>query len=312
MSSGDDCVVLTVGFGAGLFLFGKGFCVFREYRVLADTPEIPIRSMAMGLVEIHGKAKGEELLTSPVTRSPCYLYKVEIERWQTDSKGRGSWHHYRTDVNGVKFYVEDATGRVQVDPTDAELDMLRTCRREIFGRKGTGWKWLLGRRPAATPVSANAPTDVELGDYVSSAATGSPPRAPVRVSPSDSAEVRAAKARMASPQGLDFLKQIALGANPLFAGRGSASGRYRLTEYCILPNHWYDVTGTCTENPHPQDEHDRNKIVKGENEPTFLISWRSEREIEGALRRRAALYIFGGAALSVICLALLLSKLGWL
>jgi hypothetical protein len=37
----------VVGFGVGLFWFFKGFRVYRESRVLADTPEIPIRSMAI-------------------------------------------------------------------------------------------------------------------------------------------------------------------------------------------------------------------------------------------------------------------------
>jgi hypothetical protein len=88
--------------------------------------------------------------------------------------------------------------------------------------------------------------------------------------------------------------------------------RYRLSEYCIVPEHSYAVTGTCVENPNPQDEHDRNMIVKGQNEPTFLISWRSEKELQSALRNRAALHIFGGGALSVACLAILLFRLGWL
>ena len=51
-------------------------------------------------------------------------------------------------------------------------------------------------------------------------------------------------------------------------------------------------------------------IVKGENEPTFLISWRTEAEIEGHLRRRAFLYALGGGALSVACLAILLNEFG--
>jgi hypothetical protein len=53
-------------------------------------------------------------------------------------------------------------------------------------------------------------------------------------------------------------------------------------------------------------------IEKGQNEPTFLITWRSEKEIESALRNRAVLHIFGGGALSVACLAILLFRLGWL
>jgi hypothetical protein len=53
-------------------------------------------------------------------------------------------------------------------------------------------------------------------------------------------------------------------------------------------------------------------IVKGENEPTFLISWRTEKDIEGHLRGRSLKYIFGGGIVSVVCLAFMLSKLGWL
>jgi hypothetical protein len=113
---------------------------------------------------------------------------------------------------------------------------------------------------------------------------------------------------------------FSLDAGSLLSGLGRGSTglgigsehRYRLSEYCIIPEHWYDVTGTCVENPNPQDEHDRNMIVKGQNEPTFLISWRSEKEVENTLRKRAALHIFGGAALSVACLAILLFRLGWL
>ena len=83
-----------------------------------------------------------------------------------------------------------------------------------------------------------------------------------------------------------------------------------MTEYLVIPEHWYDVTGTCVENPTPQDEHDRNLIMKGTNEPTFLITWRSEKEIRRTLRNRAAQYIFGGAILAVSCLAILLAKHG--
>ena len=70
-----------MGFGAGLYYFYKGFRTFREYRVLMDTPEIPIRSVAMGLVEIHGKATGIPPIPSPVTQTPCFFYKVDIEHW---------------------------------------------------------------------------------------------------------------------------------------------------------------------------------------------------------------------------------------
>ena len=95
---------------------------------------------------------------------------------------------------------------------------------------------------------------------------------------------------------------------------GAALGRFRFTEYCIVPGRSYTIAGTCAENPNPKDEHDRNLIVKGESEPTFLISWKEEKQIESGFRWRALLYIFGGAAMAVASLYLfiVLVKLGWI
>ena len=92
----------------------------------------------------------------------------------------------------------------------------------------------------------------------------------------------------------------------------AASGHYRLTEYCLVPGRSYELSGTCVENPTPCDESDRNMIVKGQNETTFIISSRTEKALKSMLRRKAVIHIFGGAALSLVCLALLLAKLGWL
>src|SRR2546425_6227430 len=132
VSTNFDTMAL-IGFIAGLVFFFKGFKVYREYRVLADTPEQPIRSIAMGLVHVHGKAKGEQLVSSPVTQSPCLFYRVNIEKWRTNSKGGGSWTHYKTDTNGVTFHLEDVTGKVLVDAQGAEYDLLQTAQREIGG-----------------------------------------------------------------------------------------------------------------------------------------------------------------------------------
>lgn len=278
-------VLAVLGFGAGLYWFFKGFRVFREYRVLADTPEIPIRSIPMGLVEIHGKATGDQLTPSPVTKTPCFFYKVDIEKWVKDKDG-GHWAHYRTDVDGVKFYLEDNTGKVLVDAHSAEYDLIQTGRRDTRGGLGTGLLSLFGRRGGGASSPGGWVTDAELINYVEHLGGRG------TISLSDSLEA------------LVVPSSLSLG--------GSSTGGYRLIEYCILPSHWYDVTGTCVENPNPKDEDDRNMIVKGKNEPTFLISWRSEKQIESTLRNRAAKYIFGGAGLSVLCLGYLLVRLGWL
>ncbi|MGO8819152.1 MAG: hypothetical protein ACLQVG_31315 [Terriglobia bacterium] len=264
-------VWLTIGFGAGLCYFYKGFRVFREYRVLMDTPEIPIRSAAMGLVEIHGKATGIPPIPSPVTQTPCYFYKVDIEHWVTDKNG-GHWNHLVTDADGMKFYLADNTGKVLVDAHQAEYDLPQTTRVETGRGPAMVGRLVAGIDGPARPAGApEIPAD--LWTYASKA--------------------------VARRKG-----------SGIFGGATGNGQRYRLTEYLVAPEHWYDITGTCAENPQPQDENDRNMIMKGTNEPTFLITFRSEKEIRRTLRNRAAQYIFGGAIAAVVCLGIFLAKHG--
>ena len=91
-----------------------------------------------------------------------------------------------------------------------------------------------------------------------------------------------------------------------------STGHFRLTEYCLVPGQTYNITGTCTENPNPRHARDRNIIVMGTNEPTFLISSKSEKQVESGLRKRIAWMILGGGAVAVVCLAILLGKMGLL
>jgi len=225
-------------------------------------------------------------VNSPVTQTPCHFYKVDIERFQRDSRGGGSWRHYKTDAGGVPFYLADATGKVLVNAHGAEYDLMQTCKRETGSLRG-GFRLFGSAKDSALPAGGSWVDDGALVSYAESLATGSG----------------------ASPLGLSSaLGGLALSSGFSFGG----SGRYRFTECCILPGHWYDLTGTCTENQSATGEHDRNLICKGENEPTFLISWRSEKNLESRLRNRALLHIFGGGALAVACLALLLLKFGWL
>ena len=282
--------MLAVGLGGGLFSFVRGFRIYREYRVLADTPEVPIRSVAMGLVEIHGKACGEQTVPSPVTKTPCLFYKVDIERWVRQKNG-GRWAHAGTDADGARFYLEDGSGKVLVDAHGAEYDLMRTARLETGRGMGRSLGRMLWGKGDPTLSAGPAASDAELFSY---------------------AMTRAGKGGAGFHLDAGSLLSGLVGGSASLGFAGGSSERFRLTEYLILPEHWYDLTGTCIENPQPKDEHDRNLIVKGQNEPTFLISWRSEKEIEGALRRRAALHIFGGAALAVACLGILLARFGWL
>src|ERR671936_858928 len=86
-------LLLMIGFGSGLYWFGDGFRIFREYRLVANTPRSHIRSLAME--------------------------RVEIERWEQD-RGRGRWVHYWTDTRELNFYIDDGTAKVLVNQSGPE------------------------------------------------------------------------------------------------------------------------------------------------------------------------------------------------
>ena len=369
----DDSKLLgacVVGIGFGLYTFFKGFREFREYRVVADTPTIPIRSVPMGLVQIRGQAKGDQPVTSPVSHTPCYWYRVVIDHWKTDSRGGGHWEHAHTDTDGVKFYLADATGHIKVDATSAELDLPPMAKKEV-GSTGAGtgtpdeellryvtkagvhsFGRIIGKglehvHPLADPaieekrqLLANAfqltPGSPEfmqrIMPFVASAAKRRLESAGVQ---SDPEHEQARQAVLAAfnhqPGSPEFLQAIQGAAAMSGVGPGAlshlqkflhpesdlamfppAQGRYRLAESCIVPDATYDITGTCQENPEPADSEDRNLIAKGQNEPTFLISSKTEKQMESGLRRRAVKRIVGGAALALVCAAVILARLGLL
>ena len=219
MSSDDDGKLIlyaTLGFGAGIYCFFKGFKIYREYRVLADTPEMPIRSIPMGLVEIHGKAKPatDKLINSPVSQTPCLFYKVEIEKYVKDKDG-GHWSNYKTNLNGVPFYLDDGTGKVLVNPFGAEYDLVQNARRETgsfsssrpnFGRLLSG----IGR-PAVATTPSGFVSDSDLIAYATTAA---------------------------STSGLNFsFSGSGLSVGGIALNLGGSGSRFRFTEYCILPEH---------------------------------------------------------------------------
>ena len=53
-------------------------------------------------------------------------------------------------------------------------------------------------------------------------------------------------------------------------------------------------------------------LMKGENDPTFVISFRSQKEFLGALAWRSAGIICGGAAITVLGFYMLLAQMGLL
>jgi Ca2+/Na+ antiporter len=299
-SSGNHAYIfLAVGFVVGLIMFLVGFRTYREYRILTDTPIAPVRSIPMGLVHVHGKATGEAPMASPLTGVSCYYYRVQIEKY-VKKENESSWETVRTDTGERKFYLDDATGRVLVNPQSAEYEVPQTFRAE------TGMQSIRSRHIDPS-LGVSGPSDQDLITYLT-----------------DNSKARAALESSNIPGAKVIGKALAMeqalesaGAGVSFGGGGvsfniGGSQSYRFTEHCLLAERDCNIIGTCSENPSPKDEHDRNLILKGQNEKTFLITSKSEEQIEKSLRWKAFALILLGAALMVGVVAAALYTSGML
>lgn len=98
-----------------------------HYRTVEDIPTSRARSAHQGYVELEGV--GRDLinppLNAPLSGLPClwYRYKIEEEITTTDGGG-GAKKRWKTIDKGesqVNFWLEDNTGRIQIDPDGAEI-----------------------------------------------------------------------------------------------------------------------------------------------------------------------------------------------
>jgi len=270
----------------GVILFVVGFFKYREYRVLADTPRIPIRGVSMGLSHVAGTTTGGQPLISPLTQVPCYYYEVKVEK-QVKKDNQESWeetHHERAEV---PFYLQDDTGKILVNPEKAEYNLPTA----FWGELRPVTMLSIGRAPRKVDASLGvpAPTDDRLRGYMNG--TYSQMRAAVQGSNVPGAKVL--DKGLAVAQKMEMLG-VSVGAGGISMDFGNST--YRFTEFCLPAGRTTNVLGTCTENPSAADETDRNLIKKGENEKTYLISTKSEEKLESSLRWQAILLVLIGVA----------------
>lgn len=114
-------VYFIVFFCFGVWSFFWGFKRLRRKRLIENIPTSTIRGLALGLVELIGKAKKEKLLKSPFTGTDCVLYRYTVERYEK----RGKSSRWVTIATGDTFYcpfwIDDGSGQMLVFPKNAEL-----------------------------------------------------------------------------------------------------------------------------------------------------------------------------------------------
>ena len=208
-------------------------------------------------------------------------------------------------MDGARFHLQDQTGKVLVDSYSAEYDLPESPPRVVDGAhiaplRGTGASdeellqyvhraganvlaakmehWLDKKGPQDDPRREQGrQTLLEMVRLIPQATTG---RGKI---PVDLIDKIAATHPLDDPA-KEQMRQMLLqhiretGGLPIPQSSEQASGRYRLRESLILPGRISrnrDLRG----DPEAHDSHDRNMIVRGQNEKTFLISWKAEPEV---------------------------------
>ena len=128
------------GAGFGMFLFYRGFRMLRYKRLILNTPASKIRSAAMGLVELTGMTGGPHTIPAGITGEPCYFYRAIA--WELRQSGNNrQWKQVANESVCLPFLLEDATGKVPVNPQGADLDLHCNFKDELgtsFFGSGTG------------------------------------------------------------------------------------------------------------------------------------------------------------------------------
>lgn len=121
MSDDRDIGYALFGFGFGIWSFFWGFKRLRRKRIIENIPTSTVRGLALGLVELVGKAKKTNSLTSPLTQTECVFYRYTVERYQSSGRS-GRWVTIaKGDSFFSLFWLDDGTGKIMVFPKGAEL-----------------------------------------------------------------------------------------------------------------------------------------------------------------------------------------------
>src|SRR5450755_959233 len=113
--------------GGLCFLF-VGVQLLARKRSFLATPTSKIRSAALGLVEINGKAAGPYTLPAPITGKPCFLYHTAV--WQQREGKQEEWEEIADETLHLPFFIDDSTGQLLIEPLGADLDLRREYREE--------------------------------------------------------------------------------------------------------------------------------------------------------------------------------------
>lgn len=338
----DELMLLSaVAIAGGLYFFIRGFPLLARKRLVLNTPTSRIRSASLGLVEISGVATGPYTLPAPISSVPCFLYCTTA--WiQSDDNKTHEWKIVAEETLHVPFFLNDGTGQLLVNPRGAELDLHRDFRQtysdsiisphapprvsNFLARHGAtetskirieercikpnDMLFVVGTmaenpgidvRPFPLPVERNNPVLPSVVPEVIRLSEPGNSSAPVDMT--QQSKIAAA------------LTKAGIGNTAAWTAAGVPYGSVAVADSPLVSH--VHVNGDDKDNDEDQPAKLNEKpafdltppvvLMKGENDPAFLISWRSQDDFVRSLGWKSAAMAWCGAALTLLGIYVLLA-----
>jgi hypothetical protein len=134
-----DPTPFSRGLGGLMFVIG-GLAGLRHARklhlgssTLEHAQAISTAQVGAGLVRICGTILCDRPLLSPLTQTPCCLYRVEVEESSGDGSATGTgWRPLHRDSSTAGFQLRDAAGVIEILPKGIQMDAPPTFQREVI------------------------------------------------------------------------------------------------------------------------------------------------------------------------------------
>ena len=135
MASIDNISGAIFFFATSLPFILEGARNYILYKKIRNTPTSTVRAAMPGIVELFGKAKMKSKTISPISGERCAYWRTNVEHIIETMRGEtrikvGELH------SGSPFYLEDKTGKMLIDPEDANVAIPSDHAYEGFFQEG--------------------------------------------------------------------------------------------------------------------------------------------------------------------------------
>ncbi len=309
----DIFIYSSIGLVFGAVIFYRGFRNLRLKRLIENIPTSKIRSMPMGLVEVIGKALTSHELTTPFSNSQCVFFQYIIEEYR--SSGRyGRWVVVKRYTSPLPFKISDGTGEIFINPAGAEVDIstkniyqsdffrsIPPKAKQFMDLNGIKYKTWLGTR-----------RQMRLSEFYLTPGADAYVLGEARhrnKSLNESPEYAKKSARKKDLI-IDTLKKIKKSPRLI--------KKYDLNNDGIIDDiewdqarddaaKWIDYN-LDKEMLQKKTENIEIEIGKSHDNKTFFISDKSQKNLCSRMFWKSSGYVFGGAALMIICAAVLIFR----